>query len=120
MMTVEELLFTLLSPLVANTQVFPDLAPDGTPPPYITYQQVGGQSVGFLENTIPSKKNGRFQINVWGDDRLTAAALGLLVETTLITATDFQATALGDRTAEYERDTKLYGTRQDFSIWSDR
>ena len=62
-MTVESMLFDALKGLVSN-RVFPDIAPDLTPRPYITYQQVGGVAVNFLDPTIPSKANGRIQVNV--------------------------------------------------------
>lgn len=119
-MTVESNITAALTPLVAAGSVYPDLAPVGAPRPYITYQQVGGQSVDFLERAMPSKKNGRYQVNVWADTRAVAAALILQVEAAIVLATAFQASAQGAPISTFESDTKLYGAMQDFSVWSDR
>jgi hypothetical protein len=119
-MTVEQDLFDTLKVLGAGTRVFPDVAPYGTARPYITYQQVGGEPVSFLENTLPSKKNSRFQINCWATTRLAAAALARQVEAAMVQASAFQARPLADHTATHNEDTNLYGTLQDFSVWSDR
>ena len=118
-MTVEENIVALLGPLVSN-RVYPDTAPAGEPRPHITFQQVGGESIHFMERAVPSKKNGRFQVNVWSDTRLEAADLALQVENAFLTATTMQATPLGSPIALHEDDLNFYGTQQDFSIWSDR
>lgn len=115
-MTVESLLFSALGSLVAN-RVFPDVAPLNTAKPYLTYQQVGGTAVSFLESGIVGKRNGRFQINAWATTRLDAAALSRAVEDALVTSTPLRAYVLGAPVAIYEPETLLYGTRQDFSIW---
>lgn len=118
-MTVESDILAALTDLV-NGRVFPDIAQAGAAPPYITYQQIGGQAPTFLERSLPSKKNGRFQVNVWAQTRKEAAALAPQVELALVQAKAFQASPIGAYSSVYENDTKLYGTRQDFSIWSDR
>lgn len=118
-MTVESDIYTLTKSLVGN-RVFPDVAPLGTATPYLTYQQVGGEAVTFYGREVPSKKHGRFQINIWGKTRGEVAALSILLETAFITATAFTAEALGAPAAELDEEIPLYGTRQDFSIWSDR
>ena len=50
-------------------------------------------------------------------DRDSAAALSRSVEDTLRAYTALQTTVLDEPTAVYEQDTRLYGTRQDFSFW---
>jgi len=117
--SVEQDLKELLQSLVGN-RVYPDVAPAAAALPRMTYQQVGGESVQFLERTAPSKKNGRFQINFWAAGRIEASSLALQAENRLLVATIFQVEALGAPVAIYEPDTKLYGTRQDWSIWSVR
>lgn len=114
-MTVEVDLYNTLQSLVGG-RVYPDVAPENTEKPYITYQQVGGESNNFLDATISSKKNGRFQINLWATSRIAAADLSRQIEDTLLTSALY-AMAMGAPTATYETDTKLYGTRQFFSIW---
>jgi Protein of unknown function (DUF3168) len=118
-MTVEADIFTLLKGLVAN-RVYPDVAPSGVARPFIVYQQVGGVSLAFLDKTVPSKKNGRFQIAVWADTRSAVAALALQVESAFMTAPTMQASPLGSPVADVDVATNLCGSRQDFSVWSDR
>lgn len=115
-MSLESTLFTSLQALVAG-RMYPDVAPEGAGRPYITYAQVGGQGVNFLDPTVPSRKNARVQINVWADTRVSAANLARSVEDTLRGVTALQVSVLGALTALHEPDTGLYGTRQDFSFW---
>lgn len=115
-MSIETALFAALRGLVAD-RVFPDVAPENTPRPYITYQQTGGDAVNFVEGTIPSKKNARMQINVWADTRLQATAMGGSVEDALRTLVSLQPTVLGAAIATYDDETKLRGTLQYFSLW---
>lgn len=118
-MSVEASIYTALKSLVAN-RVYRDIAPPTvTLLPRITFQQVGGSSVNFLDPTVPSKKNGRFQINVWGDRRDDVMALARQVEDTLRVYEPLQTTVLAAPTAIYEEDTQLFGSIQDFSFWFD-
>ena len=117
-MSAESIIFDTLRGLVAD-RVFPDVAPEGTARPYCTFQQVGGAVVNFIDGGIPSKRNGRYQINCWADTRLQAAMLARKAEDALRAALTLQTTVLGAPVAEYEEDTKLYGARQDFSLWTD-
>lgn len=118
-MTVESAIFDALTGLVSG-RAYPDVAPAGVSRPYIVYQQIGGESAQYLDSTLPSRKNGRFQIAVWGDSRTSVAALALLAEQAIATSAAFQAAPIGAPVGDYESDTKLYGARQDFSIWSAR
>ena len=117
-MTVEQQIEELLAAIVPR--VFPDVAPAKTSTPYATYQQVGGRSIAFLGTDLPSTKNGRFQVNVWGKRRDEVAALALRIENAFMASEVIQAEPLGEPVATYEEDTKLRGSRQDFSVWSDR
>lgn len=116
-MSIEADLNSLLSPLVAG-EVYPDV---GIEPslPYITYQQVGGESLAFLERAIPSKRNGRFRVRTWATTRVQASALMRQVHDTLITAAALQVTAQGEQLADYDEETKRFGSMQDFGIWFD-
>ncbi|MFM0210446.1 DUF3168 domain-containing protein [Paraburkholderia sediminicola] len=116
----EAIVSAALKPLVLNAdgttfRVYPDVAPAGTLRPYITYQAVGGQSPNYLNNTV-DLENARMQINVWADTRSAARALMKSVITTL-SAPPILATTIGAPVSNYEADTKLYGSREDFSIW---
>lgn len=116
-MSLESQIFDALKTLVSN-RVYPDIATENAVLPYITYQQVGGRGVNFLDSATPSKKNARIQINVWGETRIQVADLSRLVEDTMRAATSLQTSVLGASVAMYEPVTKLRGTRQDFSVWS--
>lgn len=115
-MSVETIIFEALRGLV-NDRVYPDVAPEQATRPYITYQQVGGEAVNFVDTAVPSMKNGRWQINVWADSRVEAAPLARLVEDTLRGITALQPTVLGAAIARFDEETKLRGTMQDFSFW---
>ncbi len=115
-MSLEADLYTLLKGTFSN-RFYPDVGPAGVAKPYGTYQQVGGEAVGFMEAAKADKKNARIQINVWATTRLAANALARAVEDLMVTTASLQATALGAPTAVYEEATQLYGTRQDFSVW---
>jgi hypothetical protein len=108
--------------LIALTTVAPawPIGPETNDLPRITYQQVGGQSVSFLDRIRPTLKNGRFQISTWAATSVQASQIALAAEDALIAATAFQATPLGAPVADFEQDTGLHGRRQDFSIWSPR
>lgn len=115
-MSAESAIFSALSSLVSN-RVYPDLAPDGVARPYIVYQQIGGSAVQFVDVTVPSKKNSRIQVSVWGDTRAQVSALAVQVEDTLRGVATLQTVVLGAPVAVYEADTKLRGSQQDFSVW---
>lgn len=114
-MTVEATIFNTLKGLVSN-RVYPDVAPEGATRPYITYQQVGGEAVNFMDSTVPSKKRFRFQITIWGDTRAAVAALAIQVEDALRVASSIQPTIEAAPVAIYEPGTNLKGSMQDFSF----
>lgn len=116
-MTVEVIVYAAIKSLVAN-RAYPDTAPINAVRPYITYQKVGGESINFMDQTIPDKSNARVQINVWAETRGTAALLAKQVEQAMRVTTELQTTVLGQPISTFEPDTLLYGTRQDFSVWS--
>lgn len=126
-MTVERIIHDMLAAIVGAGKVFPDVAPLETVPPYAVFQQVGGQSITFMERAVPSIKNGRFQITVWSATRADAAAKALAIESAFIMSAAVQAEPLGSAVADTEEfalagqaATRLYAMRQDFSVWSDR
>lgn len=118
-MSAESLIFAALGPLVGN-RVYPDVAPAGVTKPYITYQQVGGAPVNYLERaTTPDKSNGRFQVNVWATTRVAASALAKSAADALRMTAALQTTVLGQPVATFDAESGLRGTRQDFSFWFD-
>lgn len=115
-MTIEAQVFQALHQLV-DGRVYPDLAPAGAARPYIVYQQVGGDSVNFLDRTISSKRNSRMQVCAWAEARIEASTLIEQAELALRAVTALQATALGAPVATYDEETESRGARQDFSLW---
>ena len=118
-MTVEADIFNALKGLVAN-RCYPDFAPLSTVRPYITYVQIGGEALSYTDNTLPDGKHGRFQINVWGDTRSSVSALMLQVEAIMIQATAFQARPVSAPSSDYDHDMLVYGSMQDFNVFSTR
>lgn len=117
-MSTESLLFTTLKGLVSD-RVYPDVGPAGVAVPYITWQQVGGASINFLDtSTLPSKANGRFQINTWAATRAEANALAKQVENAVRATTSLQPTVLSQPVATTDEETGRKGYRQDFSLWN--
>lgn len=115
-MSIDSQMFSVLSPLVGE-RVYPDVAPEGVTRPYLTYQQVGGSAVNFVEGGVPGKRNAWVQINAWADSRLAASQLSEQAEDALRSATGLQTEVLGARVSIYEEDTKLRGARQRFSVF---
>ena len=110
----ESIVFAALKPLVGG-RCYPDVAPAGVTRPYITYQAAGGKSPNYLSGAV-ALQNARMQINTWAADRLTAVALMSSVIAAL-TSAPINATNIGAPVSTFEADTKLYGSRLDFSIW---
>lgn len=94
---------------------YPDVAPAGTPVPYFTYQAVGGQSVNMLDDQV-ALQNSRIQVNAWALSRSQALAM-INAAVTALCVEPILATSIGAPVSTYEADTKLFGSRVDFSIW---
>lgn len=115
-MSVEQNIYDALRVLVAN-RVYPDFAPEDAARPYITYQQVGGQPVNFIDPTVPSMKNARFRVTVWATTRSEAASLIRQIEDALRVDAALQTTVLTAPAAMADPETRLKGAQQDFSFW---
>ncbi|VVE49460.1 tail completion protein gp17 [Pandoraea terrigena] len=115
----EAIVFAALKSLVPNSdgtfRVYPDVAPAGVARPYITYQAVGGPSPNYLNNTV-DLQNARMQVNVWADSRSVANSI-MQAAIAALAGPAIKATTIGAPVSTYEADTKLYGSREDFSIW---
>ncbi|CAJ0873035.1 hypothetical protein R6138_01893 [Ralstonia thomasii] len=113
MATAEEIVYGALASL-ASGNVFPDLAPPGTPAPWITYQAAGGIDHSTLDDTA-STLNARMQIDVWSHSRAEASDLMAQIRTAL-KSPPIRAVPIGAPVSSFESDTLLYGSRLDFSI----
>ncbi|GLC92318.1 hypothetical protein Tamer19_17260 [Cupriavidus sp. TA19] len=96
-----------------GAKAYPDVAPLGAPKPYVTYQAVGGQDANDLSGPA-DLENQRMQINAWSETRAATVATMRAARSALVAA---GALPIGAPVSENEPDTKLYGSRLDFSIW---
>lgn len=117
-MAIESDLFTVLSPVCPR--VYPDVAPAGAQRPYITYQLLGGRALRWLDKTAADKRHTIAQFNVWASTRLAANALARQIEDALCASTVFTATPQGEPMGAHSEELDLYGTMQDFTIYSSR
>ena len=117
-MSLESNLYTVLSAVCPRT--FPDVAPFATTRPYVTYQQIGGDPVNFVDRVVPNKRNARVQINVWADTRASAVATMQAIEDAVRMSVLFQGEPESAMTSDYDHDNLVFGSMQDFTIWSDR
>lgn len=101
-------------------RVFPDVAPEGTALPYITYQQIGGQQSRLLDNTHAGMRNQQMQVNAWAKTRAESLTLIRQAEDALCASALMIARPLGDSISVYEEDTGLYGSILRFDIWASR
>lgn len=102
------------------SQTFPDVAPQGTPVPYLTWQQLGGESMRYADNTPMDKRYPLVQVSVWSATRQEALDLIRQVEDALCASAAFMAEPQGEPVSIYEEDTQRYGSIQRFSIWAAR
>ncbi|MGB4064253.1 MAG: DUF3168 domain-containing protein [Azonexus sp.] len=116
-MSIEADLKQLLVAINPNT--WPDVAPSGAATPYLTWQQLGGASVRYGDNTADSRWP-LIQINAWAKTRLEAITLIRQVEDALCASSAFQAEPQGEPVSTYEPDTKLYGSIQRFEVFGAR
>jgi hypothetical protein len=117
-MSLESSIATALNNL-AGGRIYPDTLPDSPAFPAVTYQQVGGQSLWFGgRDAMPGYKHARVQFNCWAKTRLEASNLARAIENRLGThKSGLKVNPVGAAVALYQDQLKLYGTRQDFSIW---
>ena len=129
-MTLEEILFSVLGPLVVG-RVFPDVAPLDTPKPYVTYQLIGGPSTRWLDGTAADKVRDLVQINVWGARRADVKQLARQIEdamcaSQLVTDTSFVAQPAGQARSDHsdmqldDAPQGVFGSIQDFNVISKR
>ena len=103
---------------LAVGEVFPDFAPVGTAPPYLTFQAVGGDPINMIDATVPDKERTRVQVNVWAATRLEASGIGKQAENALRVVAGLQTIVLTGRIATFDEATDLRGTMQDFEFFT--
>ncbi|MFM2465150.1 DUF3168 domain-containing protein [Paraburkholderia sp. RL17-368-BIF-A] len=100
---------------LAGGRVYPSVAPAGVARPYIVYQGVGGQDETTFDGS-DSLQNRRVQVVAWSTTADEADLINKQVRAAL-SGEPVLGVPIGAPVDDYEDDTKLYGTRQDFSIW---
>lgn len=116
-MNIETQIYAALQEFV-DERVFPDVAPEGTARPYITYTGAGGQPLSFLDGSAPDKEFARVQINVWCDTRIEASDLGKVVELALRANATLQTQVVTGRVSTFDETTQYRGTMQDFIFFT--
>lgn len=101
-------------------EVHPDVAPLGTPKPYVTWQQLGGPSMRYADNTAMDSRWALMQVSVWSTTREEALTLIRGIEEALCASLAFDVTPQGEAHSTQEPDTKLCGCIQRFEIWAAR
>ena len=117
-MSMETNLVTLLK--TDCSRVYPDIAPEGTIKPLITWRAIGGDASRYTDGTATNKRNTNIQIDVWSTTRNEAITLIRQVEDAICGSALFAAQPIGEPVSDYEEDTNLYGSTQRFDIWADR
>jgi hypothetical protein len=112
-MTMEATLFNALK--VICPRAYPDIAPTSTVRPYVTFQQIGGDTLDPLDNSAPGKRNAVMQINVWSNTRAEAVALMDQIEDSLRTV--LSARPQSAKFNDYDNDMLVYSSQQEFRYW---
>lgn len=117
-MILEQGLYELIAQLCPR--VYPDFAPAGTAPPYVTWQQFGGPSPVYLDGSLPDRRGAWIQVSAWAATRSDANALMLAIEAALCASVGLIARPQGALMATVSEDDGIRGATQDFQIWADR
>ena len=125
-MSMETLVYTALKGLVSN-RVYRDIAPDTvTELPRITFQQITGSPINFLDNaTTPvTITRVRVQVSVWHSSRDACMALSRQVREALRAVAALQTHVETEAMAVLEPNgigpsRHLYGAHQDYSFCTD-
>ena len=122
-MNIEELITSIISPLV-NGRLYWDTTPQSGPPkdangtylPFCIAQLVGGMDATYIDQTFPDYEHYRVQVISYSPSSLAATTLNRTVRTTLL-ASYKPADIVGSPTAVYDPALLLRGRLQHFSIW---
>ena len=122
-MTIEELVTSIISPLVSG-RLYWDTTPQGGPPkdgngtylPFCVAQLVGGVDEAYIDQTFPNYEHHRLQVISFAPSSIAASELNRTVRTTLL-ANYKPADIVGSPQATYDPALLLRGRLQHFSIW---
>ena len=98
-----------------SSKLYPMVAPAGVVAPYGVYQQVSGVPITHLSGQS-NRTNYRFQVDVFGREKIALDALAVSVMAAMDAATLFDSICLNS--AELFEDPAMYfRVTMDFSIW---
>jgi hypothetical protein len=98
---------------LCSGRVYPDRPPDVPTLPFIVYQEIGGQSVEFMEGTLGAKDYARVQVVVWSKTRLEASSIARQAQALMVEGAT-KASTLTKGVALYDQATKYRGNRTDY------
>jgi hypothetical protein len=101
-------------------RALPDFAPFSTERPYVVYQAIGGTPLRYLDNTAADKRHTELQVTVWAGTRLAASNLIRAIEEAFCAASSLIGSPIGEAASIAEEDLNLYGSQQDFNIYTAR
>lgn len=117
-MSLEAAIVTVLK--TCCPRVRPDFAPFETERPYVIYQAIGGQAWRHVDNSPAGLRHTMLQVSVWATTRAEASGLIRQIEEAFCAATVFTARPSAEATSTAEEDLNLYGSQQDFDLYSPR
>ena len=98
-----------------SNRLYPSVAPAGVAAPYGGYQMVSAVPQTALTGT-PNLTNARFQIDLFGREKIALDALAEAVKTAMGGATLFKSICLNQLDL-YEDPAQFYRISLDFSVW---
>lgn len=117
-MTMEADLYALLHAVCER--VYPDIAPQGTALPYVTWQGLGGEDVTFADGSATDKRFPLIQVDAWSATRLEALTLIRSIEAAMRASAAFVAVPQGEPISTTEPGTQLRGCIQRFEMVATR
>jgi hypothetical protein len=116
---IEETIRSLLTSasLASGTRIYPLVAPEGTPAPYIVLFRAGMEARHDLDGPVPLRRN-TFQVSVFGSTYSEARADSEAIRTLLdgYSSGVIQACRMTDERMNYEPDTRLFHMMSDFDL----
>lgn len=110
---IADALYTALS-AVAGGRVYPRLAPEGTPAPYLVYWHVSNIDDALYPITVGYQRY-RVQIEAWADSYAGIVALRGQVKAAVAAMPELIETG-PDMEADYDYSTRLYGWIFDYTF----
>jgi hypothetical protein len=114
----QQAMLAALSPLVSG-HVYPQIAPDQLPPPYIVYQDVASAPENTLNDGI-AIENDRFQVDVFALDYISAHDLADAARVAMLGIAAPIKVVYLTQSGVFEPDLKLHRVMQEFSVWQPR